>query len=360
MLSENVQVVRKKMDVERILAVSDIHGDLDAFDYLLEKMRYSPERDGLVVIGDLVQRGPKNLGVIRRCMELMKNPNVVVLQGNNDRFVLGSNFERLLLFIGYHKYDTFHGEIARELGRPLPVTEGEMAELSRLAADAYPAEHEFLGSRPHILETEKFLFAHAGLKSEELDRQNMSCTVEQQKFAETGTHVFRKLLLVGHWPVANYRSDCLSNKPLYDPAKNVLSIDGGCGVKPLLGQLNGVILDNRTGEWTWESADHFEKVIAPCSQKPIPASFVVAWPENQVKLLERGERSSLCRIEKTGDVLRIPNSFLGNDRGDGTFNIENITDARLEVEQGECLSLIARLEDSWFVLKNGEAGWLLL
>lgn len=352
----SVRVIRTNLNTKRILAVSDIHGHLDLFDRLLQKMRYQPGEDALVVIGDLVQRGAQNLGVIRRCMELSKLPNVTVLQGNNDLFVLSNRYERLLEVLQYYGERTFHGEIAKELGLPLPQTVEEMKTLCEKAKAAYPAEHAFLSSRPHILETEKFLFAHAGLASEALDEQELKYVIEQDRFFEKGTHAFQKMLLVGHWPVANYRTDTLSNAPLYSKEKNVLSIDGGNGVKRF-GQLNGVKLDNETGAWSWTFTDEYETIPAPCSQEAQPGT-VVTWPENYVDLLESFESYSCCRVWKTGAVLDIPNEFLYQD--EGTVRTSDITGSRLQIKKGEPLSVIWRSEDRMLVMKNGEAGFLFL
>lgn len=338
------------------MAVSDIHGHLDLFDRLLEQMRYQPGEDALVVIGDLVQRGAQNLGVVRRCMELAKLPNVTVLQGNNDRFVLSDRYERLLEVLQYYKERTFHGEIAKELGLPLPTTAEEMKSLCERARAAYPEEHAFLAERPHILETERFLFAHAGLASEALDQQELKYVIEQDRFFEKGTHVFHKMLLVGHWPVANYRTDTLSNAPLYSREKHVLSIDGGNGVKQF-GQLNGVILDNETGTWSWGFTDEYETIPAPCSQAAQPGA-VVTWPENYVDILESFESYSRCRVWKTGAVLEIPNEFLYQD--EGTVRTSDITSSRLQIQKGEPISVIWRSKDRMLIMKNGEAGFLFL
>lgn len=350
------QIISAELNTKRILAVSDIHGHLDLFDRLLEKMKYRPGEDALVIIGDLVQRGSQNLDVIRRCMELSSLPNVTVLQGNNDLFVLSNRYERLLEVLGYYGERAFHGEIAKKLGLPLPQTVDEMKALCEKGREAYPEEHAFLADRPHILETGHYLFAHAGLASENLDEQELKYVIEQDRFLEKGTHVFQKMLLVGHWPVANYRSDALSNAPLFSSEKNVLSIDGGNGVKQF-GQLNGVILHQETGEWSWTCVDSFETIPAPCSQAAQPGT-VVTWPENYVDLLESFESYSLCRVWKTGAVLEIPNPFLYQD--EGTFRTSDVTNIRLQVEKGEPLSVIWRSENRMLVMKNGEAGVLIL
>jgi putative phosphoesterase len=68
----------------RIAAISDIHGNLDAFEAVLTALeREKPDK--VVILGDLVAFGPDPVEVIDRIREL---PNAVVIRGNTDRFIL--------------------------------------------------------------------------------------------------------------------------------------------------------------------------------------------------------------------------------------------------------------------------------
>jgi len=53
-----------------MLLVGDIHGCLEEFEELLRTAEYNRERDRLVLLGDLVDRGPDPVGVVRRAREL--------------------------------------------------------------------------------------------------------------------------------------------------------------------------------------------------------------------------------------------------------------------------------------------------
>ena len=46
--------------------VGDLQGCCGAFDRLLQQIDFSPSRDHLVVLGDLVNRGPQSLAVLQR------------------------------------------------------------------------------------------------------------------------------------------------------------------------------------------------------------------------------------------------------------------------------------------------------
>ena len=67
-----------------VFCVSDIHGHLQLLKTGLRKANFSNE-DTLVVLGDMVEKGPENLGVIRYLMQL---PNAYVIKGNCEVFIL--------------------------------------------------------------------------------------------------------------------------------------------------------------------------------------------------------------------------------------------------------------------------------
>lgn len=54
----------------RTLVVGDVHGCLAELDELLRTAAYAPGRDRLVFLGDLLDRGPDPVGVVRRVREL--------------------------------------------------------------------------------------------------------------------------------------------------------------------------------------------------------------------------------------------------------------------------------------------------
>ena len=59
----------------RILAVSDIHGYPDYLINVLKKADFQ-ESDILFIVGDMLERGPDSLGVLRYVMRLCERGNV--------------------------------------------------------------------------------------------------------------------------------------------------------------------------------------------------------------------------------------------------------------------------------------------
>lgn len=66
--------------------IGDLQGCCDAFERLLAEIDFSPSRDRLVVLGDLVNRGPSSLATLRRLRDL--GGAATCLLGNHDLHLL--------------------------------------------------------------------------------------------------------------------------------------------------------------------------------------------------------------------------------------------------------------------------------
>ena len=71
-----------------LYAVGDLQGCAEAFEALLETIDFRPARDGLWLVGDLVNRGPASARVLRRIMKL--GSSAITVLGNHDLHLLAS------------------------------------------------------------------------------------------------------------------------------------------------------------------------------------------------------------------------------------------------------------------------------
>lgn len=69
-----------------IYLVGDLQGCCNPFERLLQTIDFSPTRDHLYVLGDLVNRGPDSMGVLRKLRQL--GDSVTALLGNHDLHLL--------------------------------------------------------------------------------------------------------------------------------------------------------------------------------------------------------------------------------------------------------------------------------
>lgn len=340
----------------RIVAVSDIHGNLPFFQALMDKIRLTPG-DSLVLLGDMLEKGRDSLALLRRLMELSETHALYPVCGNCDGLVLRF-FETDELdgrfFASYlprHPESTLR-QMAREGGFE------QWEDLPRLRSDlraAFPAEWAWLRAMPTILKTEHLVFVHGGVPSlegmEELDRWHC---MKNDGFLDQGLS-FDKWVIVGHWPVTLYDEHIPSSAPLINRERKIISIDGACVLK-VDGQLNALMLPSEDSEdFTWTAWDGLPAARALDSQEASPNSVNIRWGRSALKLLEEGEELSLCRHLETGRELYILNEYLRRD-GTGLW-CEDSTDYRLSVSPGDLLTVVRKTKSGFLCKKEGVTGW---
>jgi len=340
----------------RIVAVSDIHGNLPFFRALLDKIALTPE-DILVLVGDLLEKGQESLALLRYVMDLCRTHTVYPLCGNCDglvyRFFRGDELDGRFFsfYLPQHPESTLR-QLAREGGFD------QTDDLPRLRADlrsAYPEEWRFLSRMPTILETEHLVFVHGGVPSlEHMDQLERWRCMKNDDFLGQG-HSFDKWVIVGHWPVTLYHPDIQSAAPILLPGRRIASIDGGCVLK-LDGQLNALILPQEDSQdFTWTAWDGLPTATALDGQEPSADPLNIRWGRSAVEVLERGEELSLCRHLETGRTLYILNQYLRT--GPKGVWCEDSTDYRLPVSPGDELTLVARTKTGFLCKKDGVTGW---
>ncbi|MBQ8612478.1 MAG: metallophosphoesterase [Oscillospiraceae bacterium] len=345
----------------RILAISDIHGNLDYLKNLLRKVEFGPQ-DALVFVGDLIEKGPENLGVLRYVMQLAQSGNVWAITGNCDLVLREMRDEvspeeikeyMLLRRKSWQSYSIFW-DMCREAGLD-DVWERDPALFCRILCEKYAREIDFLCSLPTVLETEDCLFVHAGLESEAIETLEEYPCLKTAAFARSKGPRFEKTVIVGHWPVVLYGSGIARANPIYNKERNIFSIDGSCMLK-YDAQLNCLIRDNRSGCWDYIAYDDFPRARALAPQMPGEDPFLFLYGDDEAEVLYEQGSLSRCRHPRTGREMDIPMQLLWKD-GAGIVHVDNCGDYRLPVQVGDELSVVITTEKGYIVKKKGISGW---
>jgi bis(5'-nucleosyl)-tetraphosphatase (symmetrical) len=133
--------------------VGDLQGCNTTFGQLLSHIDFSPSRDHLVVLGDLINRGPDSAGVLQRLMSFTHS--ATCLLGNHDLFILAA----------------YHGA--------KPLKRGDTAGLMFDHAMA-PAWMDWLAWRPLAWQASGCLLVHAGVLPSWSQGQTMALASEVQ------------------------------------------------------------------------------------------------------------------------------------------------------------------------------------
>ncbi len=346
----------------RIIAVSDIHGNLPYLRGLLEKLRFCG-RDYLVFVGDMLEKGPYSLETLRFIMELSRQENVFALCGNCDgwHMLLRDSTPEMDMATLDYIVNSAHGwsagllrQMCDELG--LSVTmDSDIGEIKRALNENYSGMFDFLDALPHVIETPDYTFVHGGLPEGSPETWEAGKCMKNDNFMGQGRS-FDKWVIVGHWPVMLYGSDIVCANPVIDRQRHIASIDGGCVLKDD-GQLNGLVIPcDGSEDFSWEYYDAFPRRRALSAQSASEKSWYIRWGDNLVRVLERGDEFCLCEHKRTGYRMEILTKYLSPAPG-GDFIANDCTDYRLPVTPGDELSIVEETSRGVFAKKNGVSGW---
>lgn len=209
-----------------LVAIGDLHGCALTLEVLLDRLELRDD-DHLVFVGDYIDRGPDSKGVIDRLLELRQRFQCTFLRGNHEA-----------LFLGYLDQGEFD----------IWSYNGGTTTLDSYAVQGQgfviPPEHiRFVRETGMYLETDEFLFVHAGLKPDRSVAANLADD-DEMVFLWEREHLryddadlpWEKTVVCGHTPVS---------APVN--GARLINIDTGCVyyMRPSLGYLTAVRLPER-------------------------------------------------------------------------------------------------------------------
>lgn len=178
---------KKGMATEkRIIAIGDIHGCSTALNRLIKEIQPG-EQDTLVILGDVIDRGPNSRGVIESLLRISKKCQLIPLLGNHEEMLLAalkgpSELPNWLQFGGDATLNSY--ELLGTL-------------------DEFPSTHlDFIKSCRLWHETNDILFVHANYDHRlPMERQSgIRLRWEHLDPSEASPHVSGKTVIVGHTP----------------------------------------------------------------------------------------------------------------------------------------------------------------
>ena len=153
---------------ERVYAVGDVHGRADLFAALAEAIETDHRQRGggnslVVLLGDLVDRGPDSAGVLRLAREWQARRPLCALMGNHEEMFLEAFTKEDVL-----RHFLRHGGRETILSYPVERAAYDQATLPEaqvLMRDAVPDEDvAFMEAMEDMIRIGDYLFVHAGIR----------------------------------------------------------------------------------------------------------------------------------------------------------------------------------------------------
>ncbi len=188
----------------RRLVISDIHGCSQSLQALLEKVKLSDD-DQLFLLGDYVNKGPRNREVLDLLIELDKQSNTFFVLGNHDLILL----------------EYFTSEDDQRKAQLEELNGSVFFDLP----DSEKAKYvNFLGDLHHYFISDEFILVHAGfnfnLQNPFLGREDM---LNVRSFYYDGSKAMNKTIIHGHYP--HPKSEI---EQAIDEYQKVIPLDNGC------------------------------------------------------------------------------------------------------------------------------------
>lgn len=221
-------------DGVRVYAVGDVHGCLDQLNRLLDVIEKDlvghSLRSHLVLLGDLVDRGPDSAGVLHRLIKRgLPTDGWDCIMGNHEEVMLqclsgnGEGLESWLRYGGVQTLESY-GLTAAEIFSPA-------VDLATVMRRAIPDRHvQFLQSMRDYVTIGDYLFVHAGLRPGVPLEQQSSRDLRwiRQGFLDDATD-HGMMVVHGHTIVQEV-----------DVRSNRIAVDTGCYVS---GRLSALVLE---------------------------------------------------------------------------------------------------------------------
>lgn len=155
---------------ERVYAIGDVHGRADLLSELLYAIRLDNDarpasRVRIVLVGDLIDRGPASADIVAACRELNRSHDrFIVLKGNHEAMMVDAMRGSVPAFAFWLDHGGNAALTSWGVSTPF-AAEGSFLELMTLAKGKVPREAiDWLADLPLYYRFGNCLFVHAGIR----------------------------------------------------------------------------------------------------------------------------------------------------------------------------------------------------
>lgn len=177
--------------MRRTFAIGDIHGCRQLLEDLFARISPDPELDSIILLGDVINRGPDSRGTVELILQLRQQyRNFIVLRGNHEQMLLD--------YLAGRDRGVFLGVGGRETLASYGVDSLSAGETSAWLPSVHYA---LLADLPTSYENEHGIYVHAGLKpGVHLGRQPLEWLLWVRDEFIQSDYDFGKPVIFGHTP----------------------------------------------------------------------------------------------------------------------------------------------------------------
>jgi len=336
---------------KRTIVISDIHGELDLFKAILEQVGFNGD-DILIINGDILDKGQNSLGTMKYIRKLTEAGNVYMIEGNCDRFFDELEEEWLYPYMDY-RYTVAH-EFLKETGTTLNdyKTQRDFAEA---VLNVYGDYQTWFRSLPTAIETEDYLFVHAGIEEDYLETPREVALTMPEFYLSS--HPLDKKVVVGHYPAANFvEAGLYSHAIKINDERRIIALDGGNQVKAS-GQLNALTIEI-DGTLTMQAVDALPSALVIQDFEVIlqePHTFT--FPDYSIHVMEGDDYFTYAEHVSTRTKLMVKTEWIIEKEGE-TYLKDDYTDYFVDVMAGEEVKVVGEYVGYTLIKKDSIVGWV--
>lgn len=215
---------------KKFKVIPDLHGNYGLLELSLSD--WDEEKEFIIFLGDLIDRGPQSLKIVKKVMELVENKKAICIRGNHEEMFLyfikhGKDYiDYLSPYVGGMDFienmivdlieDGYKEEYLSQLDNLLPLISKKYADVIK-----------FFKDMPLYVETEHILFVHGGITPYATCIEDMKDKdfIWGDSMYYRNNHMYNKLVISGHYPTKQIHG---TNSNIHiSENKRTMIIDGG-------------------------------------------------------------------------------------------------------------------------------------